>query len=148
MQLFPYPVLASLLWLTACGPSGDKQPWEDTAEPPDTTGEVTETLPRFYDRVPNNLIFISIDTFRRDHMARYGHDTNLMPFLDDLATSGFALDDHTQCSNWTFNGTTCTLMGRYTIEDGWAARLGRAFRLPVPPGSPGGAVQRDSPHTS
>ena len=128
--------LTGLLWLAACETSDDKQAWEDTAPPPNPTGAVTETLPQFYDRVPNNLIFISIDTFRRDHMRRYGKKDNLVPFLDDLAESGFTLDDHTQCSNWTFNATTCTLMGRYTIEDGWAARLGRTFRLPVPAGTP------------
>ena len=120
----------------SCTGTPSSTPWEDTAEKPNPSAPPTDTLPQFYDRVPSNLLFLSIDTFRRDHMRRYGHPNDVVPFLDDLAENGFSLDDHTQCSNWTFHSTTCTLMGRNPIEDGWAPRLGRVHRTPVPENTP------------
>jgi arylsulfatase A-like enzyme len=84
---------------------------------------------------PRNLLMISIDTMRRDHMSRYSGD-GLTPFLDKIADEGVALDDLTQCSNWTFPGTTCTMMGRYNLESGFLPGLTYFFDSVVPDGTP------------
>lgn len=124
---------ALLVFLAAC----DKPDVEDNPLPTeDTLPTVGTPALQFHGRVPKNLIFLSIDTFRKDNLDRYGgHGTT--PFLDRIANEGVTLDDHLQCSNWTFASTTCTLAGRYSYERGHMPRLnGTAANRPkVPPGT-------------
>jgi arylsulfatase A-like enzyme len=81
---------------------------------------------------PENLLMISIDTLRRDHVGRYMDGESLTPFLDGLLAEGVALDDFTQCANWTFPGMVCTLSGRTPVDNSFAPRFDREFRKPVP----------------
>ena len=37
---------------------------------------------------PPNILLISIDALRADHLSCYGHDRHTSPVLDDLAASG------------------------------------------------------------
>ncbi|MFT4625883.1 MAG: arylsulfatase A-like enzyme [Myxococcota bacterium] len=85
---------------------------------------------------PKNLLFLSIDTLRRDHVDPWG-DLALTPFLGRLASEGVVLDDHVQCSNWTFASVTCTLAGRTSVEMGHLPRLNGNInnRPPVPGGT-------------
>jgi arylsulfatase A-like enzyme len=69
-----------------------------------------------------NVLMISIDTLRRDHLGVYGGPVPT-PTLDRLVQEGVALDDHAQCSSWTFHSTTCTLSGRYPEDLGYLPRL-------------------------
>ncbi len=98
----------------------------------------TETYPQFYGRVPRNVVMISIDTLRRDHLDRYAaeEDRPLMPFLSEVAEQGVPLDDFVQCSNWTYASTSCTLAGRYNFEAGMATILPEQGRTPWPEGTP------------
>ncbi len=77
---------------------------------------------QFRGKVPKNLLFLSIDTFRKDHHNAHG-DLGLTPFLGEVARDGVVLNNHMQCSNWTFASTTCTLAGRYSTERGHMPRL-------------------------
>lgn len=108
------------------------------SSPPAGTGSAvpgyTPTLPAFRHEVPSNLLMISLDTFRKDQVGRYGGENT--PFLDELIAEGFVLDDHTQCSNWTYASTTCTLLGRYNLDNGFMPKLSSAHREPVPEGTP------------
>lgn len=87
-------------------------------------------------RVPTNLLMVSIDTLRRDRLARYG-GAGTMPFIDALAADGVALDDHAGCSNWTFHATTCVLRGSDPLEWGFVPYLldEGGIREDVPPGT-------------
>jgi arylsulfatase A-like enzyme len=123
----------ALILAVACQQEPDAEP--TPAAGPDPDGAPTDTYPVFRDRVPRNLLFLSIDTLRRDVMRRYQHLGDLTPFLDGIAATGVALDDHTQCSNWTFHSTTCTLLGRSNIENGFVPRLAKNARESVPPGT-------------
>jgi arylsulfatase A-like enzyme len=100
----------------------------DTAPPAGPAALVFEGTP------PKNLLFLSIDTLRKDHVGPWS-DGNHTPFLDQLAEDGFVLDDHVQCANWTFASVTCTLAGRTNVERGHLPRLNgdQTNRLPVPP---------------
>lgn len=92
---------------------------------------------KFYGKVPKNLIFISIDTFRKDHMGP--HSTlGLTPFFDQIAAESVVMNDALQCSDWTFGSTTCTLAGRTNIERGHLPRLNGTTdnRPPVPDDTP------------
>jgi arylsulfatase A-like enzyme len=88
---------------------------------------------QFYGQVPKNLIFLSIDTFRKDHVGVHGGG-DLTPFIDRIAREGLVLEDFQQCSNWTYASTTCTLAGRTNIERGHMPRLSGTdeTRTPVP----------------
>src|SRR5262245_59415252 len=94
----------------------------DPRPPPDYGDERTETFPQFYGWVPHNLLMISMDTFRKDHLDRYGN-VGTTPFLSSLADQGVSLDDHVQCSNWTYASTSCTLAGRFNEEAGLTPQL-------------------------
>ena len=89
----------------------------------------TDTFPAFYGTPPKNLLVISLDTFRRDHMTRYGDTRNLTPFLDGIAQNSMALDDHQSCSNWTFPGVICAMDGRSPLEYDFVPSFARE---PVP----------------
>ncbi len=65
----------------------------------------------------DNLVVISIDTLRRDALARYGVRDDA-PFLDDLAARSLVLDDHASGSSWTYPSMMCALVGRCGEEFG------------------------------
>jgi arylsulfatase A-like enzyme len=116
------------------------------ASNPDDLGETVDTsLPKvgsdvlqFYGHVPRNVLFLSVDTLRKDHLGFYGSEQRLTPFLDRVAADGVVLDDHLQCSCWTYGSTTCTLAGRTNIERGHMPRLNGddTNRPRVPDGTP------------
>ncbi len=116
--------------LAACGP--------EPASPPGPaevlTGPPTETMPAFEGRVPANLVMVSIDTLRRDHVGRYDPSgPSTTPFLDSLMRDGFVLDDHTTCSSWTYHGISCTLLGADPSHLGVVPKLEPATsRVPWP----------------
>lgn len=103
--------------------------WTDTAVATDYTSPLV-----FPDGPPANLLMISIDTLRRDALSVYG-GTTPTPTLDRLVTEGVALDDHMQCSSWTFASTTCTLAGRYPEDLRFMPRLTQDQDA-VPDGTP------------
>ena len=119
-----------LVWLSflvvGCGPSTTQGP-----TPPDPGTVPTDTLPQFYGHVPRNVVMISLDTFRKDKLTRYG-GSGETPFLDALVADGFALDEHVQCSNWTFAATSCTLSGRYNVNAGMEPSLSTTSAAPWP----------------
>ncbi|MEQ1504335.1 MAG: sulfatase-like hydrolase/transferase [Myxococcota bacterium] len=86
----------------------------------------------FGDR-PRDVLMVSIDTLRRDAL-----DPRLAPegapFLAGLAADGVWLDDLTQCSDWTFASTSCTLDGRYPETAGFVPQLDLDARAPLPDG--------------
>ena len=119
-----------VLAVVACGGKGG-----DSADEPPTPeerwGPPTATTPSFYGSVPKNVLMISVDTFRRDSLHRYGGPI-VMPWLDDLATNGFTADDHVTTSNWTMAGTSSTVAGAYPLDLGWVPSLPASHRTPMP----------------
>lgn len=123
-------VLPLVVALAGC----KKDPGESgvpTGTDPHACDVVTDTVPAFCGAVPKNLIFLSIDTFRKDLLARYGGDPALTPTLDQLAREGYALDDNVQCANWTYASTSCTLAGATDVHLGWMPTLAGADPVPA-----------------
>ena len=119
--------LVPLLFLLACKPgTEDTGPADFSGVLPDgscASGEApTDTTPAFCGKIPKNLIFISIDTLAIDHLGWYG-DKEITPFLDAIAAKSVTLDNNIQCSNWTFASTSCTMLGRTNIDNGFVPRL-------------------------
>ena len=48
-----------------------------------------------------NLLVISIDTCRADHLTCYGYNRDTSPHLDQLAKEGVLFEDVTAASSWT-----------------------------------------------
>jgi len=80
-------------------------------------------VPAFCGEIPKNLIFISIDTLRKDHLGWYSETLKITPFLDAIAATSVTLDNNVQCSNWTFASTSCTLLGRTHVDHGFMPKL-------------------------
>jgi len=125
------PVLFALLAFAGC----ERNP--KCCKTPDCSGGskkiVGTDVLQFRGRVPKNLLFLSIDTLRKDHVAP---DTT--PFLDHIASQGLVLDNHFQCSNWTYASMTCTLSGAFDTDRGHLIRLHGPdeFKTPVPDETP------------
>ena len=88
----PIPITLLMGLLMSCRGGGGAVDAIGTS--PAESEETTGTFPAFYGAPPQNLLIISIDTLRPDHLTRYGDDRALMPFFDGLLAQGVALDAH------------------------------------------------------
>ena len=48
-----------------------------------------------------NVLLISIDTLRPDHLGSYGYERNTSPRIDQLAREGVLFENHISSSSWT-----------------------------------------------
>jgi arylsulfatase A-like enzyme len=119
-------MIAALAWWgPGCRqePSNPPDP-EPTGSPEHSSGAghtSSPTVPTaalvFEGAPPTNLIVLSVDTMRRDHLSRYdplGRD--LTPFLAARMAEGVAVDDWMHCANWTIASSTCLAAGRSAID--------------------------------
>lgn len=60
-----------------------------------------------------NLILISLDTLRADHLGCYGYSRDTSPFLDRLASQGTVFENATSQAPETLASTMTLLTGRY-----------------------------------
>ena len=107
--------------LLACAPGGA----DSTSAPPvpvetGSSGEDTSTpLLDFGDQRPRNLLFIGIDTLRRDRIGRWDPEQKgFTPFLDSLLDQSVVLANHRSCSNWTLSSLFCLFTGKSTVALG------------------------------
>ena len=62
-----------------------------------------------------DVIMVSIDTLRADHLSSYGHDRPTSPFLDSLATDGVRFDHARSNSPWTLPAHLTMLTGQLPV---------------------------------
>ena len=127
-------LLLAIAALIGCSPSETRK--RSPVTPTDTASPTTDALIPFVGDPPRNVLMISIDTWRRDHFDPHGDGTVYAPFLASLAETGVTLTRHTTCSNWTYPGTTCTLLGMYNVDNGFLPKMAVDYRDPVPDGTP------------
>ncbi len=60
-----------------------------------------------------NVILISIDTLRPDHLGVYGHERPTSPNLDAFAARGVVFEDALSTAPWTLPAHVSLLTGRY-----------------------------------
>ncbi len=70
---------------------------------------------------PRNLILISIDTLRADHLGCYGHPRPTSPAIDAIAAQGVVFDDASATSPWTKPSHASLLTGLYPSGSGVVA---------------------------
>jgi arylsulfatase A-like enzyme len=67
---------------------------------------------------PRNVILISIDTLRADHLGCYGHTLPTSPNLDAFAAEGIVFEDAVATSPWTLPSHLSMLTGLYPARHG------------------------------
>jgi arylsulfatase A-like enzyme len=66
-----------------------------------------------------NLLLISIDSLRPDHLSAYGYDCETTPYLTELAMQGVLFRNAFSASNWTGSAVASMLTGRYPTCHGY-----------------------------
>ncbi len=62
------------------------------------------TIYRVPKTAPNNIILISLDTIRPDHLGCYGYERNTSPAIDRLAADGVLFKNTYSTTSWTLPG--------------------------------------------
>ena len=76
-----------------------------------------------------NVVFVTIDTLRADHLGCYGYDRDTSPFIDSVATGGTVFQDTSAPAAWTKPSTGTLLTGLYPSRHG-ALYHGSKLQLP------------------
>ncbi|MBM4392655.1 MAG: sulfatase [Deltaproteobacteria bacterium] len=63
-----------------------------------------------------DLVLVSIDSLRADHLGSYGNPRDVSPFLDQLAASGLRFENALASSPWTLPSHVTMLSGRGPLE--------------------------------
>ncbi|NLP11510.1 sulfatase [bacterium] len=66
-----------------------------------------------------NLLLISIDSLRADHLSAYGYAKETTPYLSELAEEGVLFNNAFSASNWTGAAVASLLTGRYPTSHGY-----------------------------
>ncbi len=88
-----------------------------------------EFRPR-YEGSPPNVLLVSVDTLRADHMGIYGYERPTTPNLDRWARGAVVFDNAQASSSWTLPGLASVLTSYYTSTHGcWTfnSRLDSSF---------------------
>lgn len=94
-------------------------PPEPTTPPPPTVG--VGSLVFDGDTLPTNLLVVSLDTTRRDHIGRFADPAlpSDTPNLDAVLDTAYVLENHRSCANWTGPSMTCVTSGNNPMENGF-----------------------------
>lgn len=65
-----------------------------------------------------NVVFITIDTLRADHISPYGYSAHTSPFLGELASKSVVFDNAFSASSWTAPATTSIFTSLYPSQHG------------------------------
>ena len=65
---------------------------------------------------PPNIVLISLDTLRSDHVSSYGYERKTTPHLDALAARGFLYENCYSGAPWTLPSHITMLTGLYTDQ--------------------------------
>lgn len=66
-----------------------------------------------------NVLLISIDSLRADHLSSYGYARETAPFLSELALDGVVYENAFAASNWTGAAVASILTGLYPTSHGY-----------------------------
>ncbi|MAF67345.1 MAG: hypothetical protein CMJ84_17025 [Planctomycetes bacterium] len=83
---------------------------------------------------PPNVLLISIDTLRADHLSCYGYERETSPRLDALASEGVLFESATSTTSWTLPAHVSMLTGLPISAHGICDD--RLWSRPAPDGGP------------
>jgi arylsulfatase A-like enzyme len=64
---------------------------------------------------PRNLLLISVDTLRADHLGYAGHDRPTSPNLDALAAESTVFENAYSAAGWTLPSMATVMTGQYPV---------------------------------
>lgn len=106
----------------------------NTDAPPDTTSPVWSD-PVLYsaqatpaDTRKPNIIAISIDTLRADHLGAYGYERDTSPNLDRIFKEGFLFEHCMSASSWTTPSHATFFTGLHPVDHRAGTHLGLRLR--------------------
>jgi len=68
---------------------------------------------------PTNILLVTTDTLRTNHLNSYGYEERITtPNIDALLASGVNLTRHTSCSSWTYPAFICAFTGTDQVTAG------------------------------
>ena len=68
------------------------------------------------DTAQPDIILVSIDTLRADHVSSYGYERKTTPFIDELASKGTRFSHAWSTSSWTLPAHTSLLSGTRSLQ--------------------------------
>jgi arylsulfatase A-like enzyme len=77
--------------------------------------------------VPPGVLFILVDTLRKDHLRLYGHERDTSPHIDQLGAEGWVFEGHIAPASHTVPSTVSMLTSCYPVEHGIVHRYYRQF---------------------
>lgn len=89
-----------------------------TSSPNLAAGAIAEFSATQLEHRPRNVVLISIDSLRADHLSCYGYHRPTSPSLDRLATEGTRFATAYTVSPWTLPSHATMLTGRYPLSHG------------------------------
>ena len=72
----------------------------------------------FYPQRKPNIILISIDALRADHLSCYGYEKKTTPVIDEFSKDGFLFNNCFASANWTRPAVGSILTGLYPNKHG------------------------------
>ncbi len=79
---------------------------------------------------PPNVLLITLDTVRADHLSLYGYGRSTSPVLERLARSGIRFDEARAAAPWTLPSHATIFTGRWhhELSVDWMTPLDKRFR--------------------
>src|SRR5450432_2327775 len=65
-----------------------------------------------------NILFISIDTLRADHLGTYGYERPTSPRIDEFAKTAVVFEQAHSSASWTLPSLTSLMTSLYTSTHG------------------------------
>lgn len=65
---------------------------------------------------PRSVLFILVDTVRRDHVSCYGYERKTTPNIDELASQGIQFENAIAQSSWTLPSMISLMSGKYLFS--------------------------------
>ena len=63
-----------------------------------------------------DIVLVSIDSLRKDHLSAYGYERNTSPFIDSLADAGVRFTGARSPSSWTLPSHTTLFSGQSSVR--------------------------------
>jgi len=65
-----------------------------------------------------DVLLVSVDTLRADHLGAYGYERDTSPFIDELAAGGTVFEQAWSPTSWTLPSHTTMLSGQLPVHHG------------------------------
>ena len=76
----------------------------------------TRSEPKKSENLKPDIILVSIDSLRRDHLSIYGYSRKTSPFIDSLAEIGSRFENARSTSSWTLPAHVTMMTGLPSVE--------------------------------